>query len=137
MCVSRLIIINITAKQWLNATFLFLLIVFKSDHQTFCSPIKIRRHVIGCKIPDIVVGLCSELFTRLTYCNHLVYGKKLSAHIGIEPQSIRLWAVYTTPRPERLLRNKISAIVFSYLRLMSKNLENTIMNKFPIFVGLL
>ena len=37
-------------------------------------------HVIGCINRDIVAGLCSELFLRLS--NYIGYGKKLSFHTG-------------------------------------------------------
>ena len=72
---------------------------FMSDHQTFRSLFKVR-HVIWCINHDIILGLCSELFMRLSYYIRLEYGKKLSSHMGIEPRFFRLWAVYSTPRPE-------------------------------------
>ena len=50
---------------------------------------------------NIVVGLCSELFMRLSYYIHLRFSGKLLAQMGIEPRSFRLWDVYSTPRPER------------------------------------
>ena len=46
------------------------LIVFMSDHQTFCNLFNNRRHDIGCINHDIVVGLCSELLMRLSYVIH-------------------------------------------------------------------
>ena len=46
-----------------------------SDHQTFCSLFKVRRHVIGCINHDIVVGLCSDLLIRSSYYIHLRYVK--------------------------------------------------------------
>ena len=66
------------------------LIVFTSDYHTFCSRFKVKRHVIGCTNHDIVVGLCSDIFMRLSYYIHLGYGKKFSARMGIEPIASRL-----------------------------------------------
>ena len=58
-------------------TFIFCLILFlPSDHQTFCSLFKIRRHDIVCINHEIVIGLCSELLMRLFYYIHPGYGKK-------------------------------------------------------------
>jgi hypothetical protein len=50
----------------------------------FCSLFKVR-HVIGCTNHDIVVGLCSELFMRLSYY-------KMESTAGIEPTPV--WAGY-------------------------------------------
>ena len=62
---------------------LFVSIAFMSNHQTFCSLFKIRRHIIGCIKNDIVVvGLCSELVVRLSYYMYLVYGRKFSPSQG-------------------------------------------------------
>ena len=83
---------------------LFCSSVFSSGHQTvFAVYFKVRLHVIGCINHDIEVGLCSELLIRFFYYIHLGYGKKISSHIGIEPRSFRLWAYYSTTRPECLL----------------------------------
>ena len=56
---------------------LCVLIVFTSDHQTFCNLFKARWHVIECTNHDIVVGLFSELLMRLSKDIYLGYGKKL------------------------------------------------------------
>ena len=77
----------------------FCLIVFMSDHQTFCSLFNVRRHVIGCINHEIVVHLCSAIFMRLSYYIHLGFGEKLSSYMEIKLWSIQLWAVYSTPRP--------------------------------------
>ena len=61
---------------------LFVLIVFTSDHKTFCSLFKVRQHIIGCINHDIVIGLCAELFMRLSHYIYLGYDKKLSSHMG-------------------------------------------------------
>ena len=45
--------ISSTMLGWYSLNSFFF--VFASDHQTFCSPFKVRRHVIGCINPDIVV----------------------------------------------------------------------------------
>ena len=50
---------------------------FTSDHQPFWSLFKVKQHVIGCINHDLVVGLCSKLFMRLSHYIHLGYGKKL------------------------------------------------------------
>ena len=52
----------------------FCWIAFTSDHQTFYSLFKVRRHVIGCINNDIVISLCSELRLRLSYYIHPRYG---------------------------------------------------------------
>ena len=80
---------------------LFVLIVFTSDHHTFCRLFKVRWLAIWYINHDIMVGFCSEPFKRLSYYIHLGYGKKFSFHMGIEPRSFRLWAVCSTSRPER------------------------------------
>ena len=51
-----------------------------------------------CVNHDMVVGHCSKLLMRLSNCIHLWIGKKLLAHMGIEPRSFQLWGVYFTPR---------------------------------------
>ena len=66
---------------------------------SLCTLFNVRWHVIECSNHDIVVGLCSGLFMRLSYYNHQGYGKKLSSQMGIELWSFRLRAVYSTPRP--------------------------------------
>ena len=45
-----------------------------SDHQTFCSLFKIRRHFIVHINHDIVMGLCSDLFMWLYYQIYIAYG---------------------------------------------------------------
>ena len=65
------------------------------------SLFKARRHVIVCINHAIIVGLCSLLLVRLSYYIHLGYGKNISPHMGIEPRSYRLQAVYSTRGPER------------------------------------
>ena len=57
-------------------TSFFCLIVFTSDHQTFCIQFKVRQHFIGCINHYIVVGLFFDLFLRLSYYVHPGYGKK-------------------------------------------------------------
>ena len=74
----------------------FCLIAFTSDHHTFSSLFKVRWHAIGCVTHDIVVGLYSELFMRLSYYIHQGYGKKLSSLMGIVPWTFRMRAVDST-----------------------------------------
>ena len=82
----------------------FCLIVFMSDHQTFCNLFKVRQHVIGCIKHDIIVGLGSKLLRRLSYYTHLGYGKHFSSHMGNKPRSFCLWSVYSTTRPEHYFK---------------------------------
>ena len=75
-------------KNWV----LFLLIVFTTDHHTFCSLFKIRRHVFVDINHNIVVGFCSELLLRLSIYDMV---KSLwMTHIGItihEFMAIHVW----------------------------------------------
>ena len=61
---------------------------FTFDHQTFLQSVP-GQTCHGCVNHDIVIGLCSKLLMWLSYHN-LRFGKKLLAHIGIEPWSFRL-----------------------------------------------
>ena len=56
---------------------------FTFDHQTFAVSLRSDGMSLG-----VVVGLCSELFVRLSYYIHLGYGKKLSSHLGFEPRFV-------------------------------------------------
>ena len=76
---------------------LFWMLVSSPTIRLLCNLFKCH----GCINNATVVGLCSELLMRLSYYIHLRFGKKLSAHIGIEPRSVRSRAVYSTPKPDR------------------------------------
>ena len=54
--------------------------LFTYDNHTFCSLFNVRRHAIGCINHDIVIGLCFELFMRLSYYNRPGYCKKFFCH---------------------------------------------------------
>ena len=53
---------------------LICLIVFTFDHHTFYSLFKVKWYAIGWINHDMAVGLCSELFMRLSYYIYLGYG---------------------------------------------------------------
>ena len=61
----------------------FVCLLVTSDHQTFCSLLKVRRRIIGCINNKILIGLCSELLMRLFYCTHPGYGKKFLFAYGL------------------------------------------------------
>ena len=105
---------------WMD--FLFDLFVFTSDHHTFCSLFKVKRHAIACINNGIIVGLCSKLFMRLSYYIHA--GKKLSTHIGIESRPLRLWAVYFTIRPERWLCLPYCIMIYFFASYSFSNVYN-------------
>ena len=87
--------VNKRAEKLENIVLFCLHAYFTSDHLTFVQSIQgLTCH--GCINHDIVVRLCSKLFLRFSYCIHLGFGKKLWAHMGIEPLSFQLWAVYST-----------------------------------------
>ena len=70
-------------------------IVFTSDHHTFFSLLKVRRHVIGCINHNIVVAHCSELLMRLSICIHLRIWKKLKVSHRDRTRQIRLASKYS------------------------------------------
>ena len=59
----------------------------------------ISRSAAFCLNQNVILRINNE-FMRLSYFIHLTYGKKLLSHMWIEPRSVRLRAVYYTPRPE-------------------------------------
>ena len=63
---------------------------------------------LGVSIMTYTSSLYSELFMRLSYYMDLGYGKKLLSHMGIEPRSFQMWAIYSTPRPEIILKDALS-----------------------------
>ena len=78
-----------------------ILIVFTFDHLIFAVYLWSDGMSFGCINDDIEVNLWSDLFVRLSYYIQLGYVKKFLSHLGIDPPSFRLWAVYPAPRPER------------------------------------
>ena len=52
-------------------------IVFYVQPSDFFGLFKVGRHVNVCINYNIIVGLCSELFVRLSYYITVGYGKKL------------------------------------------------------------
>ena len=68
----------------------FLFDCFYIRPSAFCSLFKIRRNVIECINNDIVVGLYSKLFMRLSYYIHLGYVRQHSPHMGIKPRSFQM-----------------------------------------------
>ena len=101
-------------KKMLNSLFcLFVLIVFTSNHQTFCSLFKVKRLVIGIINSDIVIGLCLEILMRLLFCNHPE--KSFWAHMGIEPGSSR---TYLSPWTRALTLLSVCVKVCMYAQIV-------------------
>ena len=61
--------------------FFFVRLFLRPTIRHFYSLFKVRQVVIGCINHDIVVGLCSELFMRLSYY-------KMESTAGIEPTPV-------------------------------------------------
>ena len=62
----------------------FFIIVLTSYYQTFLqSLLRLLSH--GCINHDIVVGLCSKLLMRLSYCIHRIYKLEFLTLAGFDP----------------------------------------------------